>query len=93
MGPLPTSSQGNKYILVVTDLCTKWVEVFPLKDTTIITLATIPLNVTWCVAMVYPQAFTVTKELICAAVSSTLFARCWELQIPECLLQGNGQVE
>ena len=41
MGPLPTSSQGNKYILVVTDLFTKWVEAFPLKDTTTATLTEI----------------------------------------------------
>ena len=30
MGPLLTSSKGHCYILVVTDLFTKWVEAFPL---------------------------------------------------------------
>jgi len=44
MGPLPTSSQGKKYIQVVTDLFTKWVEAFPIMDTTTITLVTILLN-------------------------------------------------
>ena len=48
MGPLPTSSQGNKYILVITDLFTKWVEAFPLKDTTATTLATTMLNEVIC---------------------------------------------
>ena len=48
MGPLPMSSQGNKYILVITDLFTKWVEAFPLKDTTATTLATIMLNEVVC---------------------------------------------
>jgi len=48
MGALPTSSQGNKYILVITDLFTKWVEAFPLKDVTTNTLATIMLNEIVC---------------------------------------------
>ena len=48
MGPLPTSSHGNKYILVITDLFTKWVEAFPLKDTTATTLATTILNEVIC---------------------------------------------
>ena len=39
MGPLPTSENGNKFILTVTDLFTKWVEAFPLKETTSPTLA------------------------------------------------------
>ena len=48
MGPLPISSQGNKYILVVTDIFTKWVEAFVLKDTTANTLATMLLNEVIC---------------------------------------------
>ncbi|XP_070172331.1 protein NYNRIN-like [Polyergus mexicanus] len=32
LGPFPTSSTGNKYLLVVSDCFTKWVEAFPLKN-------------------------------------------------------------
>lgn len=32
LGPFPSSSSGNKYILVIVDYFTKWVEVFPLKS-------------------------------------------------------------
>ena len=41
MGPLPATSCGNKYILVVTDLFSKWVEAFPLAVTDSITTARI----------------------------------------------------
>ena len=34
MDPLPTSEQGTRYIVVVTDLFSKWVEAFAIKDTT-----------------------------------------------------------
>ena len=44
MGPLPVTPRGNQYILVVTDLFTKWVEAFPLMNTTAITLATVLMN-------------------------------------------------
>lgn len=30
-GPIPTTARSNKYILVVTDLFTKYVEFFPLE--------------------------------------------------------------
>ena len=32
LGPLPTSVRGNKYILIVGDYFTKWVEAFPLEN-------------------------------------------------------------
>lgn len=48
MGPLPTSSCGNKYILVVTDLFTKWVEAFPLAKTDSVTLAKVLVNEIVC---------------------------------------------
>jgi len=34
LGPLPQSTAGNKYLLVVTDAYSKWVELIPLKNKT-----------------------------------------------------------
>ena len=44
MGPLPETKRGNKYILVLTDLFTKWVEAIPLKETSAETLAGVLYN-------------------------------------------------
>ncbi|XP_073459965.1 protein NYNRIN-like [Aquarana catesbeiana] len=41
MGPLPVTSRNNRYILVVTDLFSKWVEIFPTKSNTAQTTAKI----------------------------------------------------
>ena len=35
LGPLPKTPQGNKYILVVPDYFSKWVEVFAVPDQTV----------------------------------------------------------
>ncbi len=34
LGPLPETKRGNRYILVVTDHFTRWVEIFPIPDQT-----------------------------------------------------------
>ena len=48
MGPLPTSSRGNAYILIVTDVFTKWVEAFPLRNTIATTLARVLVDEVIC---------------------------------------------
>ena len=48
MGPLPLSSTGNRYIIVITDLFSKWVEAFSVKSTDTETLATLLVNEVIC---------------------------------------------
>ena len=44
LGPFPESPRGNKYILVVTDHFTRWVEIFAIPDQTAVTCASKILN-------------------------------------------------
>jgi len=44
LGPLPVSKSNNRYILVVSDHFTKWVEVFAIPDYTASTCAKVILN-------------------------------------------------
>ena len=39
LGPLPVTPAGKKYILVVSDYFSKWVEAFPIPDQEAITVA------------------------------------------------------
>lgn len=44
IGPLPCTESGNRYILVITDHFTKWVEAFPMKDQTASSCARLVVN-------------------------------------------------
>ena len=44
LGPLPLTPRGNRYILLVTDHFSKWVEVIPVPDQTAVTCAEKILN-------------------------------------------------
>lgn len=39
VGPLPETSQGNKYIITITDYFSKWAEAAPLHDKTAASVA------------------------------------------------------
>lgn len=41
MGPLPRSTQGNTQLMVVVDYYSHWVELFPLRKATAVTIAQI----------------------------------------------------
>jgi transposase InsO family protein len=55
MGPYAITREGNKYILVVTDLFTRWVEAFPVKGATTKTTVKLLENEVFC-RWGYPQA-------------------------------------
>jgi len=44
LGPFPASYKGNKYLLVISDCFTKWVEAFPLKNFKARTIAEVFVN-------------------------------------------------
>ena len=39
LGPLPETERGNRYIMVITDTFSKWVEAFPIADQQAVTCA------------------------------------------------------
>ena len=95
MGPLPVSNSGNKYVLVVTDLFTKWVEAFPLKETSSATLSNVMVDEIVCRFGVPTSIHSDQGANFCSEVINTM---CKLLGIERSQTsayhpQGNGQVE
>ena len=95
MGPLPATSCGNKYILVVTDLFSKWVEAFPLAVTDSITLARILTDEVICQ---YGVPESLHSDHGANFVSEVMQSLCAQLGIKRTQTsayhpEGNGQVE
>ncbi|KAL5516223.1 hypothetical protein EMCRGX_G001504 [Ephydatia muelleri] len=78
MGPLPLSTKGHKYILVITDLFSKWVEAFPLAVTDSETLASVLMDEIVC------------SQVICALCKRLGINKTRTTAYHP---QGNGQVE
>ena len=95
MGPLPVTEIGNKYILVETDLFSKWVEAFPLQVTDGLTLTSILMDEVICRYGVPQQLHSYQGSNLNAEVNQKL---CRLLGIEHTRTtayhpQGNGQVE
>ena len=95
MGPLPKTSQGHKYILVVTDLFSKWIEAFPLATTDLETIAEILVNEAICH---YGVPTTLHSDQAPNLCSQTVSSLCHMLGIDKTRTnayhpQGNAQVE
>ena len=95
MGPLPVTRKGNKYILVVTDVFSKWVEAFPLQVTDGLTLTSILMDEVICRYGVPQQLHSDQGSNLNAEVNQRL---CQLLGIERSRTtayhpEGNGQVE
>ena len=91
MGPLPVSSHGFRYILVITDLFSKWVETFPLVGTDSNTLAKILVDEIACRCGIHSdQGSNFVSEVIQTLCAMMGVQRT---QTTPYHPQGNGQVE
>ncbi len=94
-GPFPVSLNGNKYILVVTDYFTKWVEIYAIPDQTAYTCAEKILNEFICR---YGCPYDLHSDQGTNYTSKLFTELCKLLEIRKTKSspyrpQGNGQVE
>ena len=95
MGPLPTTSRDCKYILVITDMFSKWVEAFPLCITDSETLAKVLVDEVVCR---YGVPLTLHSDQGANLNSEVITSLCKQLGIKRTRTmayhsQSNGQVE
>ena len=95
MGPLPVTARGFKYILVITDLFSKWVEAFPLVATDSNTLAKVLVDEIVCR---YGMSITIHSDQGSNFVGTVIRSLCAMMGIQRTQTtayhpQGNGQVE
>ena len=60
VGPLPKTPKGNRYVLVIGDYFTKWIEAVPIPNYTAKACAHAILTIL-CTSLEYPFHCTLTK--------------------------------
>ena len=80
LGPFLISSLGNKYLLVVTDCFTKWVEAFPLSNMRTKTIAEVVVRKIMCrlLKIINKNKFTLVKNPISLRIT---FVRITDLPL------------
>ena len=73
LGPLPLTSRGNKYVLVVGDYFTKWAEAYPMPNMEAVTVAELFVS-----CLVCPMFFIPIRDEIPNLRYWRKCASCWE---------------
>ena len=81
MGPLPVSSSGNKFLIVVQEYVTRWVEAFPVSETSAETVQKVLMDEVFsrfgvCIEMVHDNG----TQLNCRSMKKF----CQEMGIRQC---------
>ena len=95
MGPFPLTTQGNRYVLVVTGLFSNWTEAFPLRTTDCETLTKVLIN---GVIFGYGMPSSLHSDQGANLISNLISSLCHNLGITQTRTslyhpQGNAQVE
>ena len=95
IGPVPTSTDGNKYILVLTDLFSKYVVSKAVPDNTAMTAANFLLNDVFLIYGVPTEIITDNGSHFCSSLYETLLklTRCCHVKTTPYNPQANGQCE
>ena len=80
LGPLPESTTGNSYILVVGDYFTRWMEAYPIPNQDVITVVK-SLSIKCFAIFLHLSNFILIKVANLNLKSSS--ASCWKLKRPE----------
>ena len=78
MGPLNETERRNRYIVLVQDYFSKWMEAYPVPNEQATTVAKKKLFPSGCAGTELHSAYTATKVPISSQLCSRECANCWE---------------
>ena len=79
--PFPVSDNRNRYIPMLVDQFTEWLEAYPLPDQTAVTVARAVVD-NFITRFGCPWSFTQTRDEILRVICSKQFVPCWKYPKP-----------